>query len=254
MVGSTAALIQQLEDDQVRLSVMKNSPHLDSFAKEVALWVLTLSEIAEQLELVAQITAQWLYLESIFSGSDEIRRQLPAETMQFGVVNKNWSITMRKWKELRIAKTVCLIAGQLDKFCAMQASLDKIQRALSDYLETKRMAFPRFYFLADDDLLAILGNAKQPRRVQRHVKKLFAGIHELILKRFTLEGGAVCPDSRWRRRFRTSADRRRRRGDDAQRRQPPARLGRPGGRRQHPQARRALCRPRRGRARGSRGP
>ena len=40
-------------------------------------------------------------------------------------------------------------------------SLEKIQKALSEYLETQRQAFARFYFVGDEDLLEIIGNAKE---------------------------------------------------------------------------------------------
>ena len=161
---------------------MKNSPYFDTFSVSISRWVQTLSEISESVELVESMTKQWLYLESIFSGSDEIRRQLPSETVQFNAVNKNWRMTMSKWAELKMAKTLCLIPGQFEKLLTMQRSLELIERSLSDYLETKRMAFPRFYFLSDDELLSILGNAKQPDRVQRHFRSLFGGIDCLILR------------------------------------------------------------------------
>jgi len=42
-------------------------------------------------------------------------------------------------------------------------------------LQEKRSAFPRFYFIGDDDLLEILGQATNPSVIQSHLKKLFAG-------------------------------------------------------------------------------
>lgn len=36
------------------------------------------------------------------------------------------------------------------------------QKALNDFLEEKRSKFSRFYFIGDDDLLEILGQAKNP--------------------------------------------------------------------------------------------
>jgi dynein heavy chain 2 len=57
--------------------------------------------------------------------------------------------------------------------------LERCQKSLSNYLETKRQTFPRFYFIGDDDLLEILGQANNIDIVNRHIKKLFAGIHSV---------------------------------------------------------------------------
>ena len=37
----------------------------------------------------------------------------------------------------------------------------------------------RFYFIVDEDLLQILGQATKPIVIQTHLKKLFAGIHSV---------------------------------------------------------------------------
>ena len=51
--------------------------------------------------------------------------------------------------------------------CSSPAKPD-LRRAVSqDYLETKRVAFPRFYFVAPADLLDILSKGSNPQAILR---------------------------------------------------------------------------------------
>jgi dynein heavy chain len=53
---------------------------------------------------------------------------------------------------------------------------------LSEYLDSKRFVFSRFYFLSDEDLLSILGSS-DAEAVQPHMLKLFDNCKELLMSK-----------------------------------------------------------------------
>ena len=74
------------------------------------------------------------------------------------------------------------MAGLVDKLEIIQSQLSLCEKALAEYLETKRLAFPRFYFASSIDLLDILSNGNQPLKVAKHLTKLFDSMAKLKLK------------------------------------------------------------------------
>jgi hypothetical protein len=53
----------------------------------------------------------------------------------------------------------CSSAMLLEKFQESNEQLEEIQQRLNVFLQSKRALFPRFYFLADDELLLVGDNA-----------------------------------------------------------------------------------------------
>lgn len=66
---------------------------------------------------------------------------------------------------------ICMITGRLAEFQNLGFGLEKCQKSLNDYLDTKRRIFSRFYFISTDELLSILGSS-DPACVQDHMIKV----------------------------------------------------------------------------------
>jgi len=70
----------------------------------------------------------------------------------------------------------------LEVFKQNNKILDEIQKALNQYLESKRQIFSRFFFLSNNELLLILAEAnRRPETVQPHLRKLFENINKIII-------------------------------------------------------------------------
>jgi dynein heavy chain 1 len=125
------------------------------------------------------VQRQWVYLEGIFSGSADIKHLLPVESARFQNINSEFLTVMKKVNKSPFVLDVLNVAGIQKNLERLADLLTKIQKALGEYLEKERSSFPRFYFVGDEDLLEIIGNSKDIRRVMKHFKKMFAGISTL---------------------------------------------------------------------------
>ena len=88
---------------------------------------------------------------------------------------------MKKVYKQPFVLDVLNISGVQKSLERLAELLNKIQKALGEYLERERVSFPRFYFVGDEDLLEIIGNSNDTLRIAKHFKKMFAGLSGLIM-------------------------------------------------------------------------
>ena len=103
--------------------------------------------------------------------------QLPEEAKKFDKINKEFKSIMKTTHESPVVVRAAT-EKEFEALTAMGDRLDKCQKSLTDYLDTKRNAFSRFYFISDDELLSVLGSS-DPTSIQVHMLKLFDNVKEL---------------------------------------------------------------------------
>eukprot|EP00605_Chrysophyceae_sp_TOSAG23-4_P002934 GSChrysophyteH1.ASY1.ANO1.3229.1 assembled CDS len=130
---------EKLGDHQSLLGSLKESPFFKAFADQGLALEAKMSTLDFALHTLNSIQRKWVYLEPIFG-----RGSLPAE-------------------EARFRPDEQLFPQLADKLRTMLDQLERCQKALTDFLEQKRSAMPRFYFIV----------------IQSHLKKLFQGIHKV---------------------------------------------------------------------------
>ncbi|XP_054557771.1 dynein axonemal heavy chain 6 isoform X3 [Talpa occidentalis] len=178
ILGGTDDIQVLLDDSTINIATIASSRYVGPLKTRVDDWSKHLALFNQTLEEWLTCQRNWLYLESIFNAPD-IQRQLPAESKMFLQVDKSWKEIMRKVNRLPNALRAATQPGLLETFQNNNALLDQIQKCLETYLESKRVIFPRFYFLSNDELLEILAQTRNPQAVQPHLRKCFDSISKL---------------------------------------------------------------------------
>ncbi|TRY75069.1 hypothetical protein TCAL_08574 [Tigriopus californicus] len=182
--GQQVPLIREWKDvlNKVLLQSIKGSAYYNTFGDRASGWETKLSDLDEILNNLNTAQRKWVYLEPY---QEQMKMKSLAQTGGFDYrevfrkIDDDFQMIMTDAQRdkrvvalLRIGSIKSILNNMLDR-------LERCQKSLNDFLEEKRSSFPRFYFIGDDDLLQILGQATKPAIIQTHLKKLFAGIHNV---------------------------------------------------------------------------
>jgi dynein heavy chain 1 len=163
------------------LQAMRHSPYYKEFEEEASSWEDKLNRIHVLFDVWIDVQRQWVYLEGVFTGNADIKHLLPVESSRFANINSEFMNVLKKVYRSPLVLEVLNIPDVQKSLERLADLLNKIQKALGEYLEKERVAFPRFYFVGDEDLLEIIGNSNDTLRIAKHLRKMFAGVSGLRL-------------------------------------------------------------------------
>ncbi|XP_041969099.1 dynein beta chain, ciliary-like [Aricia agestis] len=173
-------LVETLEDNQNQVQNMMSSKFVGYYEEEVTEWQKKLGTADAVISIWFEVQRKWQYLESIFVGSDDIRSQLPDDSKRFDQIDKTFKELLRDIGTTPNVIVATNKPGLLEALDQLMSLLNLCEKALNDYLETKRLAYPRFYFVSSADLLDILSNGNNPPAVCRHLSKLYDNLAKLV--------------------------------------------------------------------------
>lgn len=163
------------------LQAMRHSPYYKEFEEEATSWEDKLNRVHVLFDVWIDVQRQWVYLEGVFTGNADIKHLLPLESGRFQNINSEFFAVMKKVYKSPFVLDILAIVDVQKSLERLADLLNKIQKALGEYLERERVSFPRFYFVGDEDLLEIIGNSNDIFRVAKHFKKMFAGMSGLVM-------------------------------------------------------------------------
>lgn len=173
--------LQLLDEHILQTQQLGFSPFKAAFELRIQEWEDKLRLTQRVVDQWIEAQKEWMYLEPIFT-SEDIARQLPVETKKYQTMERIWRRIMTTAASCNKVMVICPDSRLYDSLIEARHLLSIVSKGLNEYMELKRLRFPRFFFLSDDELLEILSQSRNPKAVQPHLRKCFENIAKVTFE------------------------------------------------------------------------
>ncbi|OHT04040.1 Dynein heavy chain family protein [Tritrichomonas foetus] len=171
-------IISLVDDQLVTTQTLLTSPFIAPVKKRAVERLQFLHLAHDTLEAWIECQRSWLYLQPIFTGTS-IQQKLFREARDWKTVDKIWAGIMTLTHNHPDFVNVMHRDKLLENLQQCNTLLESITQGLNAYLETKRHAFPRFFFLSNDELITILSHTKDFDIIMKSMSKLFEYVNAM---------------------------------------------------------------------------
>jgi MoxR-like ATPase len=165
--------IMSIIDDQlVTTQTLLTSPYIAPVKKRATERLAFLRHCHETLDAWVECQRGWLYLQPIFTGTS-IQQKLHKEAHDWNTVDKMWTAILGLTHQHPDFVGVMHRDHLHEDLVYANKLLESITQGLNAYLEAKRLGFPRFFFLSNDELISILSHTRDFNHINKSMNKLF---------------------------------------------------------------------------------
>lgn len=176
-----------LDDSFVKMSLIRSSRHVEPTRDRVEKWIIHLNIATDTLAEWTLCQANWRRFEYLFS-LPGIEFKIPDQLRLFEELNAIWKEIMLEVNENSLALVALLRTGRLNVLKECNKRIQELSKRIDDYLNTRRLNFPRLYFLSNVELMSILTEEpKNLQKVGRFLSKIFDSVFQLAVKRKEFE-------------------------------------------------------------------
>eukprot|EP01063_Lacrimia_lanifica_P022021 TRINITY_DN29731_c0_g1_i1.p1 TRINITY_DN29731_c0_g1~~TRINITY_DN29731_c0_g1_i1.p1 ORF type:complete len:4486 (+),score=1517.19 TRINITY_DN29731_c0_g1_i1:1-13458(+) len=182
IISATDPLLAQIEDSTQSLAAVMTSrycaPHILAKASE---WQVKVRRIGTALEEWLVCQKHWVHLDQVFSQHD-VCRLWPKSAFAFSLLDRDFMTRIQEVARCPLVYRSVHVSDALADLEGMLTGLESLLASLASSLDEMRRGFPKFYVLADTDLLDLISHAGRPADVVRHLPKIFENVHFLQVR------------------------------------------------------------------------
>ena len=177
-----------IKDNIENLQNVGANKHAKAFKKEIEDLEQEMNNMMEIIEVWVEVQKKWIYLESIFVGSEDIRQKLVKETQEFDIQDKNFRKLMTSIYKKPSVRFQCREKDRKFELKGFLTKFEQAEKALTKHLDSKKNEFSRFYFLTEQDLLQIIGSSEPLDTLNPHLIKIYSNCKRLLSERRNIIG------------------------------------------------------------------
>lgn len=173
------ALFSTIDSDLLAIRTLQTSQGMEKFMS-------LFRDLESKLEVAQSVLGQWENIQKTvisvykFFESEEVRLELSGELKRFKLIEAAYrSIISNAQRHQKLAKMIELAPDLPNSLDEMLQGLKSLIVDVQGWLDNKRVAFPRLFFVSDEELLELVSGSKQPQKVKH------------ILQRYDFRHGAV---------------------------------------------------------------